>query len=167
MITHDEIRGWLLGRLPDWFTTPAEITIDRDEILIVGTLPAPTTDSADADVRALARGRIAAFRSETKSQRIEIASELEHLTGLKVSWGARIDDETVIFTSVALPVMTRLRIRERQVLDTLVDGGVARSRADALAWCVRLVGQNSDEWLARLRDALTNVEQVRSSGPDA
>ena len=49
--------------------------------------------------------------------------------------------------------MTRLRQPQRQVLDTLVDAGVARSRADALAWCVRLVGQHEDDWLGELREA--------------
>jgi hypothetical protein len=42
---------------------------------------------------------------------------------------------------------------------------VARSRSDALAWCVRLTGENSDAWLARLRDALRHVEEVRDQGP--
>ena len=63
--------------------------------------------------------------------------------------------------------MTRLRMEDRQVLDTLVDAGVARSRSHALAWCVRLVGQHQEEWLADLRQALTQVEQVRGQGPAA
>ena len=62
--------------------------------------------------------------------------------------------------------MTRLRQSERQVLDTLVDSGVARSRSEALAWCVRLVGQHSDEWLSGLRGALSEVERLRAEGPD-
>jgi len=64
-------------------------------------------------------------------------------------------------------VMTRLRLPERQVLDTLVDAGVARSRADALAWCVRLVGQHEDDWLAELRTAMESVADVRAKGPAA
>jgi hypothetical protein len=51
------------------------------------------------------------------------------------------------------------------VLDTLVAANVARSRADALAWCVRLVGQNLDDWLTDLRDALEKVEEIRHQGP--
>jgi len=62
-------------------------------------------------------------------------------------------------------VMTRLRQPERLVLDTLVEAGVARSRAHALAWCVRLVGENSDAWLGRLREAMTEVQRVRDEGP--
>jgi hypothetical protein len=52
------------------------------------------------------------------------------------------------------------------VLDTLVDAGVARSRSDALAWCVRLVGRNQEEWIGSLRDALVAVEAARSQGPE-
>ena len=62
--------------------------------------------------------------------------------------------------------MTRLRQPERQVLDTLVDAGVARSRAHALAWCVRLVGEHADEWLGELRTAMEQVREVRETGPD-
>jgi hypothetical protein len=61
--------------------------------------------------------------------------------------------------------MTRLRMPERRVLDTLVDAGVARSRSHALAWCVRLVSEKQDDWLKDLRQALTEVEKVRSEGP--
>ena len=70
-----------------------------------------------------------------------------------------------MFTSLAIPVMTRLRQSERMVLDTLVDAGVARSRAHALAWCVRLVGDNTSTWLTDLRNAMAEVEKVRDSGP--
>ena len=70
-----------------------------------------------------------------------------------------------LFTTISVPVMTRLRQHERQVLDTLVDAGVARSRSDALAWCVKLVGQHSEDWLAELREAMTHVEEVRTRGP--
>jgi hypothetical protein len=64
-------------------------------------------------------------------------------------------------------VMTRLRQPERQVLDTLVDAGVARSRSEALAWCVKLVGRHTDEWLTDLREAMTQVDELRRRGPDA
>ena len=51
------------------------------------------------------------------------------------------------------------------MLDTLVDAGVARSRSDALAWCVRLVGEHEESWLGQLRAALRRVEEVRAGGP--
>jgi hypothetical protein len=58
-----------------------------------------------------------------------------------------------------------LRIGERQVLDTLIDAGVARSRSEALAWCVRLVATHEDHWISDLRSAFEHVEEVRSRGP--
>ena len=61
--------------------------------------------------------------------------------------------------------MSRLRLRERAVLDTLIDAGVARSRSEALSWCVKLVARHEREWLDELREAMTGVEQVRSGGP--
>ncbi|MGH2685664.1 MAG: hypothetical protein ACRDJP_09390, partial [Actinomycetota bacterium] len=81
-------------------------------------------------------------------------------------WGASIGDDTYLFTNLAVPVMTRLRMSERAVLDTLIDAGVARSRSEALAWCVRLVGRHQAEWIEQLRDAVQTVDRVRSEGPD-
>jgi len=75
------------------------------------------------------------------------------------------DGTTTLFTTLSIPAMTRLRLPERHVLDTLIEGGIARSRSDALAWCVRLVGQHQGEWLADLRDALVGVERIRAEGP--
>jgi hypothetical protein len=157
-----EIQAWFTGRLPDtWFAEPAEVTVDREEITIVGALPAP--ESGDAD--AAAEGRIKRFREETRERRIEIARDAERKFGRKVAWGARCGPVSEMFTTLSVPVMTRLRQSERRVLDTLVDAGVARSRSDALAWCVRLTGEHSDAWLAELRDALRRVEEVRAQGP--
>ena len=97
---------------------------------------------------------------------MKIADEAEARYGRKLAWGASIGDTTVLFTNLAVPAMTRLRHDERRVLDTLVDAGVARSRSDALAWCVRLVGEHTDEWLASLRDAMSSVDKLRAEGPD-
>ncbi len=166
--THEKTRGWLAGRLPkEWFTEAPEITVDREEITIVGRLEPPTiTDGADEVERAAAEaGRIKGFREDTRDARIRVARELEHAAGRKVAWGAACGDTTELFTTISVPVMTRLRQTERQVLDTLVDAGVARSRSDALAWCVKLVGEHSDEWLAELREAMTKVDEVRTRGP--
>ena len=34
-----QVVGWLQGRLPDaWFTEPVEVTVDREEIMVIGTL---------------------------------------------------------------------------------------------------------------------------------
>jgi hypothetical protein len=94
-----------------------------------------------------------------------IAREAENRYERKVSWGVRVGDHGELFTHLAAPVMTRLRQPQRQVLDTLVDVGVARSRADALAWCVRLVGQHESDWLVELREAMGQVAEVRTKGP--
>ena len=170
MTTNDsEVAGWIRGRLPDsWFTGPAEVTTDREEILVVGTLAEPEGVEGDADgaeATAAAKGRISRFREDTRDERIHIAREAEHRFGRKIAWGAECGQVRSVFTNLAVPVMTRLRQPERLVLDTLVDAGVARSRAHALAWCVRLVGENSDDWLGRLREAMTEVQRVRDEGP--
>jgi len=157
-----KIRDWFIGRLPDeWFTEPAEVTVDREEITIIGILP--DLDAEDAE--AAAEGRVKRFREDTRTQRIAIAKEAERKFGRKVAWGARCGTVTEMFTTLSVPVMTRLRQSERRVLDTLVDAGVARSRSDALAWCVRLTGEHADAWLAELREALRRVEEVRAQGP--
>ena len=162
------IRGWLTGRVPaEWFVEPLEVAVDKDEILVVGAIGEPdlAPDADDAERSAAALGRISAFREQTRAQRIQIARELQHRAERTVSWGARCGDQRVLFTTASVPVMTRLRMSERQTLDTLVDAGVARSRSDALAWCVRLVATNSEDWLSDLREALTAVEKVRAAGP--
>jgi hypothetical protein len=163
----DEVRGWFIGRLPgDWFTEAPGIQVDREEITVIGTLAAPDPAGAsDAERAAAAEGRIRRFREETRGRRIEIAREAERKFRRKVSWGVTCAGTEELFTTLSVPVMTRLRQPERQVLDTLVRAGVARSRSDALAWCVRLTGENADAWLARLRSALKHVEEVRDQGP--
>jgi hypothetical protein len=162
-----EIVAWFRGRLPDeWFTEQAEVIVDREEITVVGTLAEPESDDADGTAAdAAADGRIKRFREDTRARRIEIAREAERKFGKKVAWGARCGAVNEMFTTLSVPVMTRLRQSERRVLDTLVDAGVARSRSDALAWCVRLTGEHADAWLAELRDALRRVEEVRAQGP--
>jgi hypothetical protein len=162
------LRGWFTGRLPaGWFTTAPAIDADREEITIVGALPDPETEAgaSEAERAAAAEGRMRRFREETRARRVEIAREAEHRFRRKVSWGVTCGGQSEMFTTLSVPVMTRLRQPERRVLDTLVEGGVARSRSDALAWCVRLVGQHEDSWLAELRTALRRVEEVRSDGP--
>jgi hypothetical protein len=146
------IKDQLTQQIPsEWFTTPVEVEVDDDEILCVGTLP--TGASVDA------------FRESTRDDRMRIAANAESLYRRKVSWGVRTDGATTLFTTLAVPAMTRLRFRERAVLDTLVDAGVARSRSDALAWCVKLVARHEADWLTELRDALVSVEKVRREGP--
>jgi hypothetical protein len=167
----NEIEAWLGGRLPaEWFLTAPQVTVDREEISVLGELSAPDDLAADVEphVRSAAEaGRIARVREQTREARIGIAREAEHRFGRTIAWGATSGTTSQTFTSLAVPVMTRLRQSERRVLDTLVDAGVARSRSHALAWCVRLVGTHSEDWLAELRTALKDVERLRDEGPAA
>jgi hypothetical protein len=168
-MTHEEITGWFRGRIPDgWFTAPVAVQADRDEILLTGTIAEPQLgDDLGAEARQVALdGRIAAYREETRDQRIRIAREAEQRFGRKVAWAATCGDRTVLFTTASVPVMTRLRMPERAVLDTLIDAGIARSRSEALAWCVRLVGKHQGEWIDELREAMEHVVKVRAKGPE-
>lgn len=169
-ITMDELRGWFAGRIPDdWFTGPVDITVDREEILVVGEVAEvkAAKGAPEAEASAARESRIEGFREETRGARMRIAEEAQRRFRRHVSWGVKLGDATQHFTTAAVPVMTRLRMRERGVLDTLVDAGVARSRSEALAWCVKLVGDNEAAWIDSLRDALGAVSEVRKAGPKA
>lgn len=167
--TYSDIAAWFSGRLPAEWTQHAAptVVVDREEITVTLGIAPPTLDDDATDTARseAAAGRIAGFRDNTREQRIAIAREAEHRFERKVAWGVSTDDHTALFTHIAVPAMTRLRQPERQVLDTLIAAGVAKSRADALAWCVKLVGQHTDDWLADLRQAIDDVERIRAEGP--
>ncbi|MEU9346169.1 hypothetical protein AB0D74_33675 [Streptomyces sp. NPDC048278] len=165
----DKLRGWFAGRLPDdLFEELVEVTVDREEVTVIGRIPGPrlAEDVSDAEREAAVQGRIQEFRERTRETRMAVAGEAEHQFRRKISWGVECAGQRALFTHVAAPVMTRLRQPEREVLDTLIAGGVARSRSEALAWCVRLVQRHTDDWLTELRDSLEHVERVRAQGPD-
>jgi hypothetical protein len=146
------LTDWFQEQVPDgWFTERVEVLVDSDEILVIGTLP------SDESARV--------FRERTRADRVAIAAVAEAAFGRKVTWAVRAGDELVRFSPVSVPVMTRLRIEERQVLDLLIDGGIARSRSEALAWCVRLVASNEGEWLGELREAAERMAEIRRRGP--
>lgn len=157
--TEQEVTSWFEAKVPEEWFQGLEVTVARDEILVVGTLGDASGD------RVTRANRIADFREETRSERMRIAREAEIGFGRKVSWGVRCGDVGRLFANLSIPVMTRLRARERAVLDTLVDAGVARSRSDALAWCARLVASKQKEWIDELRSAFAEVEKVRAAGP--
>jgi hypothetical protein len=164
----EDIQAWFASRLPGgWFAGPPAVTADGEEILVVGTLPDVELASGTSEEgREAARSaRIERFREESRDDRVRIAREAERQFRRKVAWGARCGDVLRVFTTLSVPVMTRLRMKERSILDTLVAGGVARSRSEALAWCVRLVGMHQADWIKGLRDALVKVDEVRSKGP--
>jgi len=162
-VTRAEYMDFFEGAIPDgWFVGNAEITFDDVEVLVIGTLPVPGDQLGDDEACTELANE---FREHTRDDRIQIAARAEETYLRKVAWGVRCGETTLVFTHLSVPAMTRLRIKEREVLDTLVGAGVARSRSDALAWCVRLVGRNVDEWLEDLREALETVEDVRKRGP--
>ena len=164
-----EVTAWFAGRLPgDWFVEAPTVQADREEILVTGRVAAPelAADASDHEREVAQRARIKGFREDTRQHRMRIADEAELIWGRKVSWAATCGDQTETFTNQSVPVMSRLRMPERAVLDTLIDAGVARSRCEALAWCVRLVGRHEAEWIDQLRDAVEHVERVRADGPD-
>ncbi|MGH7910936.1 MAG: hypothetical protein ACREQM_20825 [Candidatus Dormibacteraceae bacterium] len=166
--TQEQITAWFAGRLPDgWFEGPAMVQSDHDEVWVVGKIAAPALagEATDEAKAAAAEARVRRFREDTREERVRVAREAEHVFRRRVAWGVEIDGERTMFTVRSTPVMTRLHLPQRQVLDTLVDAGVARSRSDALGWCVKLVGTHEESWIADLRGALHDVDQVREQGP--
>jgi hypothetical protein len=150
-MANEEIKRFFDEKVPrNWFSS-ISVDSDGDEIWCVGELPTGVS--------------VEEFRESTRAERVGIAEGAEELFRRKVSWGISRDGVTTLFTHLSTPVMTRLRLRERVVLDTLIDSGVARSRSEALAWCVKLVARHESEWLGELREALAGVEKVRAEGP--
>src|SRR6201998_1414209 len=159
---------WFAGRLPEtWFDGDPTVVVAREEITVIGKLADPDSNE---ESEARVEGRVSRFREETRSERMNIADEAQDRYGRKVSWGVEVGSKTgterILFTHIAVPVMTRLKQPERQGLVHLWSAGVARSRADALAWSVKLVGEHTEEWLTKLRSAMSAVDDVRAQGPD-
>jgi hypothetical protein len=149
-----ELREFFNKAVPgEWFTESPAVSCDRDELVLVGRLPAGV-DAAE-------------WRERTRPTRMGIASLAEAKFGRRMSWGVVEGDEVSLFTHLNVPVMTRLRMEDRAVLDALIEGGLARSRSEALAWCVRRVGEQQKAWLEELREAADHVRKVRERGPAA
>src|SRR5580658_3897406 len=162
------IGAWFAGRVPGtWFAESPTIAIDSDEIQVVGTLAPPQLPegAGEDEVRVAEQARISGFREESRLARMRIADEAQPAFRRAVSWGAVCGGSRVLFTTAGVPVMTRLRMDDRRVLDTLINAGVAGSRSQALAWCVRLVAQHESDWIGELRQAMSKVEEVRNRGP--
>jgi hypothetical protein len=154
------IGAWFAGRIPEgWFEGPVTIEVDPDEVQVVGSLPSPQLPegSSEDEVRVAEQARIGGFREESRAARMRIAEEAQPAFRRTVSWGAQCGGSRVLFTTAGVPVMTRLRLADRRVLDTLIDAG--------LAWSVRLVAQHEADWIQELRDAMTSVAEVRDRGP--
>ena len=162
----EEIKGWVAGRVPaDWYQGSPEVSVDREEIVVVGSLKEAKVEGGGDAQKAAGAGRVKQHREDTREKRMQISNEAEHRFERPISWGVKIGEKTYLFTHLSIPVMTRLRQKERAVLDSLVDAGVARSRSEAVAWCIRLVDQHESDWLTELREAMSKVAQVRSGGP--
>jgi hypothetical protein len=162
-----EIEAWFAGRLGPGVLGEdvgiESIAVDDDEILVLLRFESPP-ESAGTGAAAEA-GTIGGIRERTRDQRVQVAAEAQDRFGRVVSWGAVCGSTRQLFTTASVPVMTRLRLGERRVLDTLVDAGVARSRSEALAWCVRLVAEHEGPWIEELRAAFDQVDAVRRRGP--
>src|SRR5690242_21643787 len=142
----ERVRGWFSGRLPaEWQESPADISIDRDEIVVTLRLADVAAGESEAETAEARAGRAGAFREETREQRMAIAREAQRRYERTVSWGVQIGDHRELFTHLAAPTMTRPRQPQRPVLDTLADAGVAPARADARAGRVRLVAPDGDD----------------------
>jgi hypothetical protein len=160
-----ELQSWVQERAPvNLLAGPPETTLYEDEVVIVLPLAAAGTDAElpDEERRAAERRLIARRREETRPWRMKLARELQAKLGRPVAWGMRVGESQLLFTTRSAPVMTRLGRAEREVLDTLVAAGVADTRSAALAYAVRAFAAEHIDWLAEVREAIAQVEQVRS-----
>jgi hypothetical protein len=147
-----QVADWFGQRLPaGWTSRRPEIDLDRDEIVVLLPLPDDVQPGE--------------FRERTRDQRIALARQAEESFGRKVSWGTLGAGSRQLFTNVRAPITTQLALPERRVLDTLVAGGVAASRSDAVAWCIRQVGRHEADWLADLHDAAAHDPGGRAEPP--
>jgi len=93
------IKGWFAGRLPDGWFSGVEVTLEDDQIVVLGALPdkdLPATSSPE-EKEGAAAGRIARFREETRGERIGIAQEAEERFHKFVTWGAKLGGVTKRF----------------------------------------------------------------------
>jgi hypothetical protein len=93
----DAIKGWFAGRLPDGWFTGVEITIEDDQVVVVGALPEINIGSSPEEKEGAAAGRITRFREETRGERIGIAREAEERFHKYVTWGAKLGGVTKRF----------------------------------------------------------------------
>src|SRR4051812_36045865 len=67
MTSKDAISGWFAGRLPDeWYAGQPTVTVDNEEILVVGPLSAPDLegDASEEAKTAAAAARAKRFRED-------------------------------------------------------------------------------------------------------
>jgi hypothetical protein len=153
----NDLRRWLEERLPpDLCAAAPEVALYDDEVLVTLT-PSEAPGDREGEREVIAR-----LREETRPVRMRLARELQRAVGRPVAWGMRVGGSEVLFSSRSAPVMTRLGRAERDVLDTLVAAGIAETRSAALAYVVRAFAEEHHQWLAEVREAIAEVEKVRS-----
>ncbi|HEX9371800.1 MAG TPA: hypothetical protein VF897_12380 [Roseiflexaceae bacterium] len=160
-----ELQNWLREHLPaNLLVGPPEMTIYDDEAVIVLPLATAELDAGlgGEERRRAEERQIAQRREETRPLRMKLARELQSQLGRPVAWGMRAGGSEALFTTRSTPVMTRLGRAEREVLDTLMAAGVADTRSSALAYAVRAFAAEHADWLAEVREAIAQVEQVRA-----
>ncbi len=91
------IRGWFAGRLPDGWFTGVEVSVEDDQIVVMGTLPELNVGSTPEEKEGAAAGLIARFREETRGERIGIAQEAEERFHKYVTWGTKLGGVTKRF----------------------------------------------------------------------
>ena len=173
--TRERVAGWFAGRLPqEWQATPAQITIDREEITV--RLSIPDVEWARTQTAARSRG---AGRPGQGVPR----GDPRQADGDRPRGRAPLRRQGVVGTAgrrgrrrAQRALDPRRRAGDDPAAPAAADGPghprrrrVARSRADALAWCVQLVGQHEDDWLTELRDAWRRspTYAARAPPPDA
>jgi hypothetical protein len=165
LVKKDELQHWLQEQLPAQLLASApEIAVYDDEVVVMLplTAEAPGAESSNEDQRDAALRLIGQRREETRALRMRFARDLQEIFGRPVAWGMRAGETSVLFTTRTAPVMTRLGRAERNVLDTLVAAGVADTRSSALAYTVRAFATEHADWLAEVRAAIKQVDQVRA-----
>ncbi len=160
-MNRQQVREWLNEHLKALYPEPVEASVSDDELLLMGRLAVEEEIGEEE-----ARRRIRTHREESRTQRMESAQEMERLTGLAVAWGVRCGQVTAYFTSRRVPVMTRLGRAERDVLDTLISGGVARNRSQAVNWAIQSFARGRRDWLRQLREAESNLRNIRQQAQD-
>jgi hypothetical protein len=93
------IKGWFAGRLPDGWFTGVEVTVEDDQIVVLGALPELKVGATPEEKEGASAGRIARFREETRGERIGIAQEAEERFHKYVTWGAKLGGVTKRFNA--------------------------------------------------------------------
>ena len=110
-VERTEVAGWFAGRLPDdWFTGPVELTIDRDEITVVGTLRRARRRRGRPGRRPR-RPDLPVPRGDPRSSGWRSPTPPRSATAGRSPGAPSCGDDRELFTNLSMPVMTRLRQR--------------------------------------------------------